>query len=124
MKKIIMLILFAAAGLTLHAQNASWKEMHSFHDVMSAVFHPSEDNNLRPLRDSASVLLMRAKEWKSSQVPEGYNSEMTKPVLSRLVTECKAIRTAVSHNKSDAELKLMIAKAHDTFHEIMEKCRN
>ena len=124
MKKIFLFILLSAAVMNLHAQKATWKEMHSFHDVMSAVFHPSEDNNLRPLRDSAALLLTRAKEWKKSEVPQGFNAELTGQVLKQLVADCEAVKKAVEKNKPDAELKPMIAKAHDTFHEIMEKCRN
>lgn len=113
------------AGLTVKAQEtrANWKEMHDFHAIMSATFHPSEENNLQPLRDSIQPLVAKAKAWKKSAVPEGYNAEVTKPILKRLVSECEAIKAAVKENKSDAELKTMIAKAHDTFHEIMEKCK-
>ena len=125
MKKIWIMAALLIAGLTVKAQDTrpTWKEMHDFHAIMSVTFHPSEENNLQPLRDSIQPLLAKAKAWKKSAVPEGYNGEVTKPILKRLVAECEAIKEAVKNNKSDAELKTMIAKAHDTFHEIMEKCR-
>jgi len=126
MKKIFFAALFFMAAYTASAQNkkATWQEMHDFHSVMSVTFHPAEENNLKPTRDSATVLLARAKAWKKSAVPEGYNEAITKPILKRLVTECEAIREAVKENKSDSELKALITKTHDTFHEIMEKCRD
>ncbi|HRG93004.1 MAG TPA: hypothetical protein PLZ10_08635, partial [Chitinophagaceae bacterium] len=123
MKKIWIMSLLIMAGLSLSAQQASWKEMHDFHDIMSVTFHPAEENNLQPLKDSAAVLVERAKTWKKSTVPEGYNGAVTQPILEKLVTECKAIKAAVAAKKTDAELKAMITKAHDIFHEIMEKCR-
>lgn len=97
--------------------------MDDFHAIMSVTFHPSEEDNLKPLKDSAAVLHQKAKKWKKADVPAGYDVAITKPVLKRLVSECAAIETAVKNKKPDHELKGMIAKAHDTFHEIMEKCR-
>lgn len=123
MKKIWIMSLLIIAGLSLRAQKANWKEMHDFHDIMGATFHPAEENNLQPLRDSVAVLLMKAKAWKKSTVPEGYNGSITQPILEKLVKECKSIKEAVAANKPDAELKTMITQAHGTFHEIMEKCR-
>lgn len=123
MKKIWIMSLLIIAGLSLRAQKANWKEMHDFHDIMGATFHPAEENNLQPLKDSAAVLLERAKTWQKSVVPEGYNGTITQPILEQLVKECKAIKKAITDKKPDAELKSMITKAHDTFHEIMEKCR-
>lgn len=123
MKKIVFLAICFIATTTLYAQKAEWKEMHDFHSVMSVTFHPAEDNNLRPVKDSAAVLLAKATAWKKSAVPAGYNDSATRPILKRLVAECAAIKAAVSLNKPDSDLKVIISKAHDTFHEIMEKCR-
>lgn len=123
MKKIIALAIGCLLMATAYSQKNKWQEMDDFHAIMSVTFHPSEENNLKPLKDSAGVLHQKAKKWKKSDVPSGYNVAITKPVLKRLVSECAAIKTAVKNKKPDNELKVMIAKAHDTFHEIMEKCR-
>lgn len=123
MKKIILFASSCILMATAYSQKNKWKEMEDFHTVMSVTFHPSEEDNLKPLKDSAAVLHHKAKQWKKSDVPNGYDAELTKPVLKRLVAECAAIETAVKIKKPDSELKEMIAKAHDTFHEIMEKCR-
>lgn len=124
MKKLFILTGCMLAAIISHAQKTEWKEMHDFHAIMSVTFHPSEENNLKPLRDSCAVLVLKAQAWQKSAVPQGYNKETTGPILKRLVAECEAIKAAVKRNKPDAELKPMIAKAHDTFHEIMEKCRD
>lgn len=124
MKKIFLIVMCFIAAITASAQQSNWKEMHDFHSIMSVTFHPAEDNNLQPLKDSAFVLLVKSKEWRASKVPAGYNGSITKPILKRLVAECAAIETAVKLKKPDNELKAMITEAHRTFHEIMEKCRN
>lgn len=126
------LIFFALALLTFSAQNmlaqtaktkAPWKEMHDFHDVMSTTFHPAEEGNLAPLKEKSGLLVERAQTWKKSAVPAGYNAEKTADTLKRLVKQCKAVNKAVKKGKPDAELTASITKAHDIFHEIMEKCR-
>ncbi|MCX6318004.1 MAG: hypothetical protein NTW29_11980 [Bacteroidetes bacterium] len=123
MKKTILLAACMVAVVFVHAQQKDWKEMHDFHGIMSVTFHPAEENNLQPLKDSANSLLTKAKVWQQSVVPEGYNAAITQPILKRLAAECAAIAAAVKRKKPDSELKAMITKAHDTFHEIMEKCR-
>lgn len=97
--------------------------MHDFHDVMGSTFHPAEEDDLQPLKENSALLVERAKAWQNSTVPEGYDGELTKPILKKLVKECEAIHKAVKAGKPDAQLKAMITEAHDTFHEIMEKCR-
>ena len=64
-----------------------------------------------------------AKTWQKSVVPVGFKADVTKPILKRLVKECSEIKKAVENKKPESELKAMITKAHDVFHEIMEKCR-
>jgi hypothetical protein len=123
MKKIFFLAMTFIAIMTASAQQSNWKEMHDFHSIMSVTFHPAEDNDLQPVKDSASALLAKAQEWNSSKVPAGYNGSVTKPILKRLVAECAALESAVKLKKTDNDLKTMITKAHNTFHEIMEKCR-
>ncbi len=124
MKKIILLALLFIAGYTAQAQQNTWKEMDEFHAVMSATFHPAEENNLRPLKEKSGELLTKAKAWKESAVPAGYNAAIVSPILHKLVKQCKGIQKSVSKNKPDSTLKSRITEAHDTFHEIMEKCRN
>lgn len=123
MKYLIILVLISGWHLTATAQKANWKEMHDFHAIMSSTFHPTEEGNLQPLKDSSAALLKAAKSWQKSTVPEGYNASSVQPVLTRLTDECAAINNAVKAKKPDADLTKMITKAHDTFHEIMEKCK-
>lgn len=96
--------------------------MQAFHEVMAKTFHPAENGNLQPTKDNAGLLVAKAKAWKASKVPAGYNAKAVKPILDKLVAKCTAIQEGIAQNKSDDELKAMISEAHDTFHEIMEKC--
>jgi hypothetical protein len=123
MKKILLSVIASITLLNLYAQKENWKEMHDFHTVMSKTFHPAEENNLQPTKDNATELLIKAKTWQSSVVPSGYDAALINPVLKVLVDDCTAIEKAVKQKKTDSELKKLVTKAHETFHEIMEKCK-
>ncbi len=121
--KTLFSLLFLLVASTAFSQKSDWKEMHDFHGVISKTFHPAEEGNLQPVKDSSAALLSAAKKWQSSKVPAGYDAEVASPILKKLVTDCEEVGKAVKANQSDEELKKLITRTHDTFHEIMEKCR-
>jgi hypothetical protein len=117
---VAMMTLFQVA----QAQTTQkWKEMESFHQVLSKTFHPAEEGNVKPAKDSASLLLQRAEVWQQAAIPAGYKPDLTKTVLTKLVASCKELESAVKQGKSDDVIKAKITKVHDDFHEIAEKCR-
>jgi hypothetical protein len=125
MKKTILAIcLLLFTQTALFAQTEKWKEMENFHEVMSATFHPAEENNFAPLKKHAAELLDRAKKWKASTAPAGYNAKTVAPILEKLVLATDEVNKAVKAKKSDVDLKKLITKAHHVFHEIAEKCRD
>lgn len=122
--KLIFAFLFTIGLFTNSiAQTAEWKEMKDFHSVMSKTFHPAEENNLQPVKDNAGLLLEKAIAWQKSNAPKGFNGVIAKPILETLVKECKDIQKAVADKTDDAGLKKLITKAHETFHELTEKCQ-
>ena len=123
MKSLFILIALITATSISYSQTPEWKEMKDFHAVMSKTFHPAEENNLQPTKDNAAELLTIAKAWQNSTAPAGYNAPIAKPLLKQLVKDCKEVKKAVAANKTDAELKQLITKAHETFHELTEKCK-
>lgn len=124
MKHTILLLASMIMMLFAFAQKNSWKEMDDFHAVMSKTFHPAEEKNLAPLKEKATALVMAAKLWQSSPIPQGYKAKETKSTLKKLVKNCKTVEKAVNKGETDAELIEKITKAHDTFHTIVEKCRD
>ena len=120
---ILVLSASTANAQTTPAKKAPWKEMHDFHEVMSVTFHSAEDKNFAPLKEKSGLLVERAKAWEKSAVPAGYKPKVTTEVLKRLVKQCTVVDKLVKKGKSDEALLSGITKAHDIFHEIMEKCR-
>ena len=119
---IVTLSLLPLAGFA-QPTATPWPELKSFHAMISATFHPSEEGNFKPLRQKADSLLIVAKLWQASPIPEGYKIALTKSTLIKLVKQCGLIKTSVKSKTSDAKLKMMISEAHDIFHTIVEKCR-
>lgn len=105
------------------AQKKEWKELDSFHDVMSATFHPAEEGNLKPLQQKSFQLLEKAKQWKAAAVPVGYDAASLKPLLKKLVNEADEINKLVKRKAADNVLKDKITAMHTTFHQIVEQCR-
>lgn len=123
MLKLAIVLFFTIVAQFGFAQQKEWKEMHAFHTVMSKTFHPAEEGNLQPVKNNAVLLLAKAKAWKASTPPAGYDAAVTTPILAQLTEDCTAIKNAVGNKQPNEKLKTLITQAHETFHQIMEKCR-
>lgn len=126
MKKLKrVLLLLATFILTFNSfaqKQPDWKEMSDFHAVMSKTFHPTEDGNFQPVKENAASLVAKAIAWQKATVPQGYNKDITAPVLANLVEACKTLEKAVKDKQPNDVLRRYINNAHDVFHEIKEKC--
>lgn len=123
MKQIIAISMLLLIIQVANAQKQQWKELTVFHNIMSATFHPAEENNLKPLKDSSAVLVQRAKQWKLSVIPAGFDAAAIKPLLVKLLNEAELLHAAVKKKAPDAELIKQITHLHATFHSIVEECR-
>ncbi|HYE53359.1 MAG TPA: hypothetical protein VD996_00895 [Chitinophagaceae bacterium] len=103
--------------------SSSWKEMDTFHDVMSETFHPSEDGNLQPIKSRIDEMVNKAKAWQKSAVPDKYDAKKSKEKLKELVKGAESLRKTIRNNGSDADITKQLSDLHDVFHDIMEKCR-
>ncbi len=126
MKKYLFaftLIILGAGSTKAQTKAPDWKEQKQFHALMSGSFHPAEEGNFAPLKQKADSLLIVAKLWNASAIPSNYQPTKTKETLAVLVKNCSTLQQAVKENKTDAELKKIIAEAHDTFHKLVGECK-
>jgi hypothetical protein len=114
-------MVFAAAILTTSAQE-KWKEKDDFHEVMSKTFHPSEEGKLEPIRTRSQEMVDKAIAWNKSTAPKGFDKKAVKSNLKDLVKGAKEINELVKDKAADAVIKEKLAKLHDVFHTIVEKC--
>ena len=124
MKKFVCLFIaaFAIAASVNAQEKKSWKEMHDFHAVMSATFHPAEEGKLDPIRTRSQEMVEKAEAWQKSTAPEGYDKKAVTKSLQKLVEGSKELNKLVKEKAKDEALKEKLSTLHDVFHEIMEKC--
>jgi hypothetical protein len=126
MKRIFVLLLVVISLLFLQTVQAQekvkWKEMETFHEIMSKTFHPAEEGKLEPIRTRSAEMVEKAIAWQGSLAPEGYDKKAVKEPLKNLVKGAKDINKLVKEKASDDVLKAKLSALHDVFHQIMEKC--
>jgi hypothetical protein len=95
-----------------------WKEMDAFHMVMAEAFHPYKDSaDLAPAKQIASEMASAAKEWKSSDKPEGIDADKFDEKLERLTTLSDEFANLVK-SESDEVIAGKLTGLHDLFHEL------
>jgi hypothetical protein len=125
MRKILSLFILTSLlvpAFLLAQEKKSWKEMHDFHAVMSATFHPSEEGKLEPIRSRSQEMTDKAVLWQKSTAPAGYNKNAVEKSLKKLVDGCQELNKLVKAKAKDDVIKKKLSEMHNVFHEIMEKC--
>jgi hypothetical protein len=100
---------------SVFAQKIEWKEMHDFHTVISKTFHPAEENKLQPKRDSAAIILKRAKLWRQIFFPLGYDAVAVRPVLEHLTVSCRALLQVVQKKGNRPAIETAYHKSSQSF---------
>lgn len=124
MKQLFFIFLLTATAATVQAQQPAWKELDDYHTIMAQTFHPSEEGNLKPIRERSGELAAKAKTLQKSTIPTAYQKKGVKETLVLLAKESKALDKMVRKKKSDADITKALAALHDRFHEVMEKCHH
>ncbi len=99
-----------------------WPELKAFHAVMSSTFHPSEKGDLEPIKKRAAELAEKAKALAAAKIPDEFNKKEIIEAIKKLSNDSQALAKLVSSKGSDETIKADLAKLHDTFHLIVEKC--
>ncbi len=124
MKKLIILsFLMLTASLTFSQSKTEWPELKSFHSVMAQTYHPSEEGNLKPIKERAGELVEKAEALQKSKIPAEHNNDKIKSAVDRLVTGSKELKTMVDKKESDEAITKNLSALHDTFHEIVGLCQ-
>ncbi len=124
MKKLIILsFLVLTASLTFSQSKTEWAELKSFHSVMAQTFHPSEDGNLKPIKERAGEMVTKAETLQKSKIPAEQDNDKIKSAIDRLVTGSKELKIMVDKKESDEAITKKLSALHDTFHEIIGLCQ-
>ncbi|MBL0270482.1 MAG: hypothetical protein KAX45_02585 [Chitinophagaceae bacterium] len=100
------------------AQRVYWKEHRDFAEMVINVLHPTEDNDLQPVKDSSAYLLEKAKIWQASKIPGGIKKDAVQKSLAELVKLCTDLHNAVMEKRKDFDIRLLAFKVHNKYHYI------
>jgi superoxide dismutase len=99
-----------------------WQALKDFHKVMSQTFHPSEEGNLKPIKERSGEMAEKATALKKSIIPAQFNNNEVKNAVNKLAVDSKKLDKMIKNKKSDAIITKALAKLHDTFHDIVGLC--
>jgi superoxide dismutase len=100
----------------------SWKELNTFHEVMSQTFHPAEEGDLQPIKTRSGELAEKASHLKISNIPASFKTHAVRKSLDRLVAESASLDKLVRNKKDDKQIMKSLNQLHQRFHEVMEEC--
>ncbi len=112
-----------AEGAKEEHAKSGWKELDTFHDIMSAAWHPARNDSLAPARAAAGTLVSAAKAWAAASAPHGCDSPPVKASIAKLVPESEAVASLVARKADDAALKAALKTVHDTYHVAEAACK-
>ncbi len=115
--------IFVSQQTNAQSKLEKWKELKAFHTVMSRTFHPSENGDLKPIRERSGEMVKKAKELASSKIPDEFNNQTIKDAVNKLVADSEKLNQLIKNKGSDEDVKKALGNLHDTFHIIVEKCQ-
>jgi hypothetical protein len=123
----IIIVLFVAFtsksfGQGNNKEFTEWPELKNFHMVMAQTFHPSEEGNYKPIRERSGELYAKAIKLNESKIPADLNKPEVKRALNQLTAGTKELDELVKKNVSDADLKKVLERTHESFHKIVGLC--
>ena len=114
--------MLSAVFIVAKAGDTNWPELKAFHGVMSQTFHPSQEGNLKPIRERAGEMVDKAVALSKSKIPADLDAAKINAALDRLVGGTKEVKAMVDSKASDEEISKKLSAVHDTFHEIAGMC--
>jgi superoxide dismutase len=115
---------FALATAKKKGKFDDWQELKNFHQVMSQTYHPSEEGNLKPIKDRSGEMALKANLLAKSTIPAEFNSKEVVQATKELATESKKLDAMIKAKAGDDKIKVALEKLHDIFHKIIGLCSN
>jgi superoxide dismutase len=113
-----------ASPLLKIIEKESWTALNIFHEVMAETFHPSEEGNLKPIRERSGELLAKARLLQSGTIPPSFDTPEIKKSIDDLVKGAIALNQMVVKKADDKTISKKLGDLHDTFHTIQGLCRH
>lgn len=105
------------------ASAKDWAELKAFHSVMAATFHPSEEGDLKPIKERSGEMAEKAKALAASKIPADFNKPEMLTAIRELVAGSEKLDAMIKAKVSDEEITKFLSGLHDTFHKIVGLCK-
>lgn len=123
MKTLIMLMFFFVAHST-SAQSTfeKWPAIKNFHEVISQTFHPSEEGNLKPIKERSGEMVAKANALSTEAIPAEFKNEKILGSIEKLKEKSINLDKLVKEKASDVAITKSLEVVHDEFHNIVGLC--
>lgn len=123
--RVLLLAVPLLLAASAQAQGkAAWKELSSFHTVMSQTFHLAEEGDLKPIRERSAEMAEKARAWKASAIPAEYKDvKGIEQHLNDLVEGSAKLDERIKAGAKDEEVLEYLSALHNVFHNIVGLCR-
>ena len=101
---------------------ANWSEFNALHDVMKAVYHPSQKGDVGPVKSQIKDLVKLSKAVEKAGPPELFNNENVVAATKKYVEAVNEFNKKFKR-KSDEEIISELETVHTLFHDVMMACR-
>ena len=101
---------------------SNWPEIKDFQKVMSQTFHPSEEGNLKPIKERSTEMATKANAVKVSKIPVEFKKKEILSAVNKLAKDSKSLDKLVRSKAADAKIVAALNGLHDTFHTIVGLC--
>jgi Skp family chaperone for outer membrane proteins len=123
MKSLFMFMLFLVVN-SISAQSTfeKWPAIKNFHEVISQTFHPSEEGNLKPIKERSGEMVAKANALSSETIPGEFKNEKILASIEKLKEKSTSVDKLVKEKGSDADITKSLVEVHDEFHNIVGLC--
>ena len=85
-------------------------------DVMQRTFHPMLENNLKPARENAALMLEKAKALvAASDRPKMFRGDKKEAEFNDMLAKAEVYANKVAQNANDEEVKIALSDLHGAF---------
>ena len=123
LKSLMAIALFMTIN-TISAQSVTenWKQLGSFHELMSNSFKPSEEGDFKPIKLNSQELVIKVDALDVTTIPQELRSPRLESVLTVLKSHTKLLNELVKSKAPDAEIMREFENVHDIYNRVIYVC--
>lgn len=114
---------FTISSVSAQSITEKWKQLNDYHELLSKTFHPAEDGNFDPIKNSSEELVVKAEALDLKTMPQELRTSQLDETITILKKQTKTVNDLVQKKAPNAEILRAFQNLHDVFHRIVEICQ-